>query len=150
MGKSNWISTLIGVTAAAYVFIAATPAKNETLFDSWMTPEQIQKTGLLKLTYQEQKELLKWIRQNCVNTKDERKPVSKDTYPYVTETLSGGEILALSNGAKYRIAPEDRYLSSVWISPIPVEITASGDPDYPALITSRYSRSSVKGVLLPK
>lgn len=64
---------------------------------------------------------------------------------YLSLNIDDGARLQLSDGTTYEIAPEDRLYSAYWITPFPLTIGASGDPDYPISITNLNSRRSVRG-----
>jgi hypothetical protein len=50
---------------------------------------------------------------------------------YLSLNINDGAILQLSDGTTYEIAPNDRLYSAYWITPFPLSVGASGDPDYP-------------------
>jgi len=70
--------------------------------------------------------------------------------PTVEENLRGGSELVLSDGSHYRIAPADRSEVRLWITPIPIKVSSSGDTTYPLLLTNTLSKVSVKAKKISK
>lgn len=70
--------------------------------------------------------------------------------PTVEENLRGGSELVLSDGSHYLIAPSDRGHARLWITPIPIKVTPSGDNTYPLMLTNTLSGVAIKAKQLPK
>jgi hypothetical protein len=62
--------------------------------------------------------------------------------------INGGKKLLLSDHSLYEIAPDDVNISSAWLSPVTIEVSSSGDPNYPEKLTNVDSGSSVRAKLL--
>jgi len=74
---------------------------------------------------------------------------AEEELPTIAENLRGGSELVLSDGSHYLIAPADRSEARVWITPIPIKITDSGDTTYPLLLTNTLSGVAVKAKKSP-
>ncbi len=68
---------------------------------------------------------------------------------YLSENIDNGKQIQLSDGSTYEIAPDDVIRSALWIFPLPIEIQASDDPDYPIKLINSNLGSSVKAKRLP-
>lgn len=64
---------------------------------------------------------------------------------HLSMNYNKGSFLVFSDDTTYEIAPDDRIYCAYWVTPFPPEFSASGDPDYPILITNPYSDRSVRG-----
>jgi len=69
--------------------------------------------------------------------------LAAQTGPYLSENISSGARLVLSNGESYDVRPDDIEKASFWITPFPLDIEASDDPDYPYLIRNLNSNVAV-------
>jgi hypothetical protein len=105
-----------------------------------MSQEEQKKTGILQLSEMQKQELEKWINEKFVlkTTSSEVAPLSLE------QNLQSGVQLELSDGSIYEIAPSDRSKTTFWLTPIPITVTASNDPLYPALLTNTLSGVSVR------
>lgn len=63
--------------------------------------------------------------------------------PYISENIASGARLVLSNGESYDVRPDDIDKASFWITPFPLAIEDSDDPDYPYLIRNLNSNVAV-------
>jgi hypothetical protein len=93
-----------------------------------MTTEEKKTTGYNTLSSQEQKALNDWIEAHFSPHQDK-----KDSL-YLNINIQNGKVLILSDGSEWEVAPEDRSISSLWITPFPLEIKAEGSQDYPDTI----------------
>lgn len=64
---------------------------------------------------------------------------------YLSLNMADGERLELSDGSTYEIAPADRIYSAYWITPFPIMLSESGDPDYPVKIINMNTGTFVRG-----
>lgn len=69
----------------------------------------------------------------------------KDKQLYLSLNIDNGSKLQLSDGSTYLISPADRIYSEYWITPFPVKVTKSKDPDFPSKITNMNTGTSVNG-----
>lgn len=104
-----------------------------------MSKEQAKETGVNTLTRAQRRALEKWLDQTFV-----LKTATKKEELYVSENLSGGRFLKLSDGSYWAVDPADLPLSSGWLTPFPMRIEPSNHPDYPCLLINTYSGDSVK------
>lgn len=114
--------------------------------DDVMSADDQKKTGVSTLNVDQKKALETWVDQQCASNTEQSKPLT------IAENLNSGTQLRLSDGSLYEIAPEDRDLASVWITPFEVKVIPSGDPNYPYKIVNTVTNSSVKAkpVVAPK
>jgi len=64
---------------------------------------------------------------------------------YLSLNIADGERLELSNGSTYEIAPADRIYSAYWVTPFPIMLSESGDPEYPVKIINMNTGTFVRG-----
>ncbi len=119
--------TLFGISAHAVVVI-----------DDMMSKQDMQKTGISKLTAAEKAALEVWLEDNFTPKQQKTVPLS------LSENIDSGKRLRLTDGSLYAIAPDDTDKTALWITPFPLTITESGDAEYPYLITNQVSGSKVK------
>ncbi len=100
-----------------------------------MTPEEQQKTGYNSLTKEQKKELNLWLTKNATLVKKNAEQAALSLNINIDE----GRKLILSDGTKWEVAPEDRSISSVWLTPIPLKILPGGSQEYPNVIMNSDS-----------
>lgn len=64
---------------------------------------------------------------------------------YLSMNIGEGDKLELSDGSTYQLDPQDKLFASYWITPIPIMLSESKDPDYPVKITNLNTGTSVNG-----
>jgi len=112
--------------------------------DKMMTPDEMKKTGISKLSLQEKQELDNWL-----NLKFTVKTAERPKDIFLDENINGGAQLKLSDGSVYEIAPTDRSKATYWLTPFQLKLEPSGDPNYPVKITNLVTGVSVKGKKVP-
>lgn len=114
--------------------------------DAMMTQEQKQQTGINQLNYSQKMALQKWISENFTpkyftpeedSTQNQKEPL------YLSLNVSEGEKLKLSDGSAYEVAPEDRFYTKYWVTPLPVMLGKSTRSDYPIQITNMNTGTSI-------
>jgi len=125
---------LVSCLTLSCSFLAASPA---ITLDKTMPKDIQDSTGISKLTAAQKLALEKWLNENFTWVKA---PKEK---PSLSENLDGGQKLRLSDGSLYAIAPKDTIRTALWITPFPIDITESGDPEYPCKLTNTNTNSSV-------
>lgn len=95
-----------------------------------MTPEEKKATGYATLSPKEQKALENWIEAHFIPIEEK-----KDSL-YLNVNIQNGKILILSDGSEWEVAPQDRSISSLWITPFPLEIQDGGSQEFPNLIVN--------------
>lgn len=68
--------------------------------------------------------------------------------PTLQQNLQNGSQLILSDGSTYAIAPSDQSKTELWLIPTSIQISDSGDPLYPILLTNSLTGVSVKAQLV--
>ena len=131
--------------AASSLLFCHLQAEGFTL-DEVMPKEVQQKAGINKLSPKEKIELENWLNQTFV-LKVQKAPPAPELS--LSININNGKQLQLSDRSIWEIAPSDVPTSSVWITPFPVKIVPSNDPDYPFLIVNTNSGVSVKAKKLP-
>ena len=125
----------------ALVASSSLQAQQEIILDQVMSREDQKKTGVANLSMKQKVALEAWLNQNFVLK-------SKEQTPSVQLSLSinidNGQRLQLSDDSLWEIAPDDVRTASVWITPFPVKIVPSNDPNYPSMLVNVNTGVSVK------
>ncbi|MES2345674.1 MAG: hypothetical protein V4494_07050 [Chlamydiota bacterium] len=130
--------------------IAAAPAIALVDLDQMMSENEKLKTGVATMTRDQKMELALWIEENFTpKVPTAPTPAPSSTSLYLSENISGGKQIRLSDGSLYDISPDDTEFTAFWITPFPIAISPSGDPIYPFLITNTNTGTSVKAKLSP-
>ena len=112
------------------------------LLDEVMTQEEQKKTGVYRLTVNQKIELEAWLNRRFVV----KAPVAAilPTPLSMSINIDNGKKIELSDNSIWEVAPEDVAIASVWITSFPVLLSASGNPQYPMLITNTESGEGIK------
>ena len=131
------------VFALAFISIAISYSHlhAQILLDEVMSNEDQKKTGVVNLTKDQKIALEAWIDQNFTL---KAKPKAPETELSLSINIDKGQKLQLSDNSLWEISPDDVSTSSVWLTPVPIKITPSGDLNYPCLIIDQNSGISVK------
>jgi hypothetical protein len=121
------------------LFCSQLPA--QILLDEVMSRDEQQKTGVAKMSRTQKTALEAWLNKNFALKAQTEEHVSNLS---LSINIDGGKKLELSDNSIWEIAPDDVQKSVVWITPFPVQISPSGDPDYPCLIINTNSGASVR------
>jgi hypothetical protein len=110
-------------------------------FDSSMSDEEMEKTGVAKLTIQERMALQEWIEDH-----HSKKIVAqnKKSIPILQEVIKGGRFIRLSDNSLWEIDTHDTPITQAWITPTEIKILSVNDSDYPYTLTNSLTGSSVK------
>jgi hypothetical protein len=106
-----------------------------------MSKDEQKKTGVAALSRNQKIALEAWLNQNFA-LKSKEQVVSSELSLAIN--IDNGKKLQLSDNSLWEIAPSDVPTTSVWITPFPVKIESSDDPDYPCLIVNLNSGIRVK------
>lgn len=131
----------------ALLLLAAAPVSGLFLLDDVMTQEEQQKTGIARLTAEEKQELTLWLNLTFIPKPQQAAastPSKATENLYLSENIDNGKRLRLNDGSLYEISPEDEGLTGFWITPFPIKITESHDPNYPYLIINVNTGTGVK------
>jgi hypothetical protein len=131
---------IFAIASSLYLFCSN--AFGTILLDQVMPQEVQQRTGVSNLSTTQKKELEDWINQNFTRKTEPKTETKKDLY--LSQNIEQGKKLRLTDGSLYEVAPSDLSKTSFWITPFPLEITPSGDPTYPWIITNKTSGTKVK------
>ena len=125
------------------IFLITTSLWGQIALEEMMTPEQMHETGIDSLNQTQKQALENWINNTC--TPKESHSEEEENPLYLSMNIGQGSKIQLSDGTVYDINPEDRIYSSYWITPVPISLSKSDDPNYPVKITNANTGSSVKG-----
>lgn len=122
--------------------VALYPDTSIPSINELMSIEDQQRTGVIRLTQKQKMELAKWLVEHQYNAE----AASDEIIHALTVALNiaGGKFIELSDNSVWEISPDDLVVSQSWLSPIPVKITPSSNPNYPFIITDLRSGQSVK------
>jgi hypothetical protein len=128
--------------------IAAAPLSAVVDLDQMMSENEKLKTGVAIMTRDQKMELGLWIEQNFTpKVTTPPAPQKNSASLYLSENISGGKQIRLSDGSVYDISLDDTEFTAFWITPFPLTVEPSGDPIYPFLITNSNTGTSVKAKL---
>lgn len=111
------------------------------LLEEVMSKEEQKKTGVDKLNKNQKIALEAWLNQNF-DPKAKTKAAESDLF--LSMNIDNGHKIQLSDNSMWEVAPDDAYTSSLWLTPIPITITPSGDAAYPCLLVQKDTGVSVK------
>jgi DNA-binding transcriptional regulator PaaX len=105
-----------------------------------MTPEEQSRTGVSSLSPQQKMALQEWLNREFV-----LKHPREDGQGALTlvESLENGKMVTLSDGSTYEVEPKGRLFTSLWLTPVPIEVGISGDAEYPCKLTNQLSGTAV-------
>lgn len=108
---------------------------------SMMSDEEMEQTGIAKLTIQERMALQDWIEEH-----HSKKVVAqnKKSGPILQEIIKGGRYIRLSDNSLWEIAVSDTPITQGWITPTEIKVAPSNDPEYPYTLTNSLTGSTVK------
>jgi hypothetical protein len=135
MRRSTFGLTIIGIA----LFLS--PLQAQIVLDEVMSKDEQKTTGVANLSRMQKLALEAWLNKNFVVKGKAEAPQPQLS---LSINIDNGQKLELSDNSLWEIAPNDVQTSAVWITPFPVKITSSGDPDYPCLIVNLNSGASVK------
>jgi len=116
------------------------------LLNDAMTREEQKKTGVYYLNARQKQALEAWLNENFDRKSDKEKAsvLPEGKHLYLSQNIDNGRILRLDDDSEYLVAPEDVEQSSFWITPFPLRIEESDDPEYPQRIVNINNGKSVK------
>jgi hypothetical protein len=117
-----------------------------SLMDAEMSAEELQQTGLSKLTVEEKTALEDWVdsryaKKEIAQTLKSKKQASKPAS--LQDNLQGGHYIRLTDGTLWEIRPTDTPISAGWITQVEIKMGQSGDPSYPVSLTNSLTGSTV-------
>jgi hypothetical protein len=110
-----------------------------------MTAQDIQQTGISKLSKQEKAALQTWIDKNYTKKglAQGSKTGKKQAGPILQDNLKNGHLIRLSDGSLWEINPIDTPITQGWVTAVEIKIESSGDAVYPYKLTNSLTGSSV-------
>lgn len=111
------------------------------VFDTAMSTEEQEKTGLAKLNLQERMALREWIEEHYAK---KALVQNKNSGPILQEVLKGGHFIRLSDNSLWEIDPADTPITQSWITPTEIKIGQSTDSEYPYSLTNSLTGSTVR------
>jgi hypothetical protein len=130
---------LLSLATAALAFSPL--CAKQIMLDDVMTREEQKKTGVTKLSLKEKIELENWLNRTFILKAQEQ---LGEAQLFLSININNGQKLQLSDESIWEIAPSDKQTAAVWITPFPVKIIPSDDPNYPFLIVNINTGISVK------
>jgi hypothetical protein len=140
-------STFVIVVASLALLMTQLQAQ-DFILDDVMSRDDQRKTGVSTLTIGQKLALESWLNKNFVLKPKEQTPQPQPELS-LSINIDNGQKLRLSDNSLWEIAPNDVQTAAVWITPFPVQIKSSGDPDYPCLLVNLNSGMSVKARPIP-
>jgi hypothetical protein len=112
------------------------------LLDEIMSKDDQRKSGVAYLTPNQRSALEVWINKNCncseKNIQPEQQPL------FLSINIDNGRKIQLSDDTVWEVDPRDYPTSEAWLTPIPIKIIPSNDPNYPSLLVNKNTGVSVK------
>ncbi|MES2122613.1 MAG: hypothetical protein V4492_07550 [Chlamydiota bacterium] len=124
-------------------FCVSSPLCADILLDNVMTKEEQKKTGITSLSFQQKVALEAWLNKNCI-MKAETLEAPKKGGLSMSININNGQKLMLSDNSLWEVNPNDIDVASVWITPFPIQMSPSNDPQYPMLLTNTLTGVSVR------
>ena len=115
-------------------------ASTSLSLESMMSPEEKEQTGYNSLSSKEKQALDTWMQNHCLPNHSPEETLS------LSVNVHYGKELILSDGSHWEVHPEDRKISSVWLTPFPLQIQTLASPssEYPDLLINLSSEEKVK------
>lgn len=135
MRHSLFLATLMGIT----LFVSQLQA--QIVLDEVMSKDEQQKTGVANLSRAQKLALEAWLNKNFVLKQTTQAPQAQ---LYLSINIDNGRELQLSDNSIWEISPSDTQTSAVWITPFPVKIESSSNPNFPYRIINLNSGASVQ------
>lgn len=112
-----------------------------TTFDAKMSENEMQTTGISRLSIQERRALENWIEDHY-----EKKVAlqGKKKGAQIQENLRSGHYIRLTDDSLWKINPEDTLITQSWVTQVAIEVEKSDDEFYPFILTNSLTGSSVK------
>ena len=129
-----------------FVLLATVVSLMAATFDD-MTPQDIQQTGISKLSKNEKIALQAWIDKNYTKKGGAQgtKTSKKQAGPILQDNLKNGHLIRLSDGSMWEINPIDTPITQGWVTAVEIKVeSTSGDATYPYKLTNSLTGSSVR------
>ena len=101
----------------------------------YMSLDEQKKTGVEHLSRGEQAALAEWLSSRSDH--DAKKELT------LSLNIRSGEILQLSNGTLWQVAPKDVPTASAWLTPVKIEFKESSNVNYPTILINSETHQQV-------
>lgn len=115
-----------------------------TLFDASLSPQEMNKMGLSKLSAKEKRALHHWIEANYTKKAEVAAAVKPIAPNILQENLKNGGYIRLSDNSLWEVKPSDTPITQGWITPVEIKVSSSDDSAYPYNLMNTLTGSSVK------
>ncbi|MBI3236840.1 MAG: hypothetical protein HYZ48_03970 [Chlamydiales bacterium] len=129
-------------TLLALLLLQTLPGYTYFLLEDVMSKDVQRRTGVIGLNSKQKRALETWLNEKFELKTPQRE--EQNTGLFLSINIDGGKKLQLSDGTFWEIAPSDVATSSIWITPFPVRISNSTDPNYPFVLTNTISGVAVR------
>lgn len=139
---STYLIAGISVVAMCYAFYLSSETTARRIFlDDVMSRTMQKNTGVYNLNHNQKLLLEDWINNTFVlkNAPPPMKPASLT----ITENMSEGQAIKVSNGLIYEVSPADVPVAMTWLFAFPISIQEGDDPDYPLQMTNMNTNVSI-------
>jgi hypothetical protein len=129
------------VLVVATIIFSFASLQAQIVLDEVMSKDDQKKTGVANLNKNQKIALEAWLNNNFILKTE---PEAPETPLSLSINIDNGKKIQLSDNSIWEVSPSDLPTSALWLTPFPVKITPSGDPNYPSLIVNLNSGVSVK------
>ena len=136
MHRSIFFIALSGIS-----LLTSAASAQDILLDEVMTKEEQKKTGVYNMTMQQKVELEAWINRTFILKPAATSQVSGLS---LSININNGQKIQLSDGSLWEVAPRDVPTAAAWLTPFPINILPSNDPNYPTMLVDVQTGASVK------
>lgn len=111
------------------------------VLDEVMSPDEQQQTGVANLSRDQKLALEAWLNQNFIPKEEEAQPLTQLS---LSINIDSGQKIELSDDSLWEISPDDVPTAATWLTPIPIKLTPSNNPDYPMLLVNTNTGVAIK------
>jgi hypothetical protein len=112
--------------------------------DSVMDRTLQQKSGIAYLTRQQKSMIENWLNDTFILKPKQNSTNSAEYSLYLSINVDNGKQLRLSDNSLWDVAPADQQTAAFWITPFPLKLSASNDPNYPMLMTNLNTNVQIR------
>ena len=121
--------------------LSALTLQAQIILDQVMSKEEQKKTGVANLSANQKIALEAWLNQTFVLKQPDK---TTNAQLSLSINIDNGQKLQLSDNSIWEVSPNDVPTAAIWITPFPIKISQSNDPDYPYLLVNTTTGQSVK------
>ena len=134
--------SIFALLPLAIIFLMPLYSK-QILLDEVMNLEDQQRTGVAFLTPNQKIALEEWINKYCNCFSSKANQEDKQNL-FLSINIDNGKKIQLNDNSIWEVDPRDYAISEAWLSPFPIKITTSDDPDYPFLLVNKDTGVSIR------